>query len=80
MNLSSLLSYVGVLFSIGLAVLIFVRDRKALVHRIFAAGMLLLAIEAVIGGIGLRALFPGGEIGVTSSKVRRIGARATQVG
>jgi len=59
MNLSSLLSYVGALFSIGLAVLIFVRDRKALVHRIFAAGMLLLAIEAVIGGIGLRALFPG---------------------
>jgi len=59
MNISSLLSYIGALFSIGLAVLVFVRDRKALVHGIFAAGMVLLAIEAVIGGIGFKALFPG---------------------
>jgi putative PEP-CTERM system histidine kinase len=59
MSLSSLLSYIGALFSVGLAVLVFVRDRKAFVHRIFAIGMVLLAIEAVIGGISLRALFTG---------------------
>jgi putative PEP-CTERM system histidine kinase len=59
MNISSILSYIGALFSIGLAVLIFVRDRKAFVHRVFAVGMVLLAIEAVIGGISLKALFPG---------------------
>jgi putative PEP-CTERM system histidine kinase len=58
MNISSILSYIGALFSIGLAVLVFVRDRKALVHRIFAVGMVLLAIEAVIGGISLKVLFP----------------------
>ena len=59
MTLSSILSYIGALFSVGLAVLVFVRDRKAFVHRIFAAGMVLLAIEAVISGISLKALFPG---------------------
>jgi putative PEP-CTERM system histidine kinase len=59
MNISSLLSYIGAIFSVGLAVLVFVRDQKAFVHRIFAVGMVLLAIEAVIGGISLRVLFPG---------------------
>ena len=59
MNISSILSYIGALFSIGLAVLVFVRDRKAFVHRIFAIGMVLLAIEAVISGISLKAFFPG---------------------
>lgn len=58
MNLSSILSYIGALFSIGLAVLVFFRDRKAFVHRIFAVGMVLLAIEAVISGIGLKAFSP----------------------
>lgn len=59
MTFSSILAYIGALFSIGLAILVFTRDRKAFVHRIFAAGMVLLAIEAVIGAISLKALFPG---------------------
>ena len=62
MTISSLLSYIGALFSVGLAVLVFVRDRKAFVHRIFAAGMVLLAIEAVIGGISFKAFNADGVL------------------
>ncbi len=59
MTFLSILSYIGALFSVGLAVLVFLRDRRAFVPRVFAVGMVLLTIEAVIGGISLGVLFPG---------------------
>jgi putative PEP-CTERM system histidine kinase len=52
MTYFSLLSFVGAGFSAGLAILVLYRDRRPLVHRIFIAGMLILFLEAALGGIG----------------------------
>ena len=54
MNFFSILPFIAAAFSVGLAVLVIFQDRRSFVHRIFAAGMVLLALEAAAIGIGLR--------------------------
>jgi putative PEP-CTERM system histidine kinase len=54
MNFFRILPFIGAGFSVGLAVLAILQDRRSFVHRIFAGGMVLLALDAVTIGIGLR--------------------------
>jgi putative PEP-CTERM system histidine kinase len=54
MTFSLILPFIAAAFSVGLAVLVIFQDRRSFVHRIFAAGMVLLALEAAAIGIGLR--------------------------
>jgi len=54
MNFFSNLPFIAAIFSVGLAVFVIWQDRRSFVHRIFAAGMVLLALEAAAIGIGLR--------------------------
>lgn len=58
----SIISFIAALFCLGLAIFALARDRKALVQWIFAAGMIVLALEAVIIGFGLEAFLPGDVI------------------
>jgi putative PEP-CTERM system histidine kinase len=55
MNFNSILSFIGALFSIALAVFVLLRDRHSFVHRTFAAGMIALAIEAVFTSLSFYA-------------------------
>ena len=52
MDLNSFLSYLAVASSAGLAGFILYRDPRSFVHRIFAGGMLVLAVEAGLTGLG----------------------------
>src|SRR4030043_2323061 len=58
MSLYSILSYIAFLFCLGLAMLALARDRKGLVQWIFAAGMIVLGLEAMLVGIGFKASLP----------------------
>ena len=58
MSLYSILSFIGALFCLGLVVLVLIRDRRSFVPWAFAAGMIVLALEAVIIGFGLEAFLP----------------------
>ena len=70
MNYSSLISWIGAGLSLGLAAWVWARDRHSLVHKIFIAGMLALAAEAVLTGIGFRAMTP--TEAVTSQRIRLV--------
>jgi len=54
MNFFTILPFIGAAFSVGLAVLVIFQDRRSFVHRVFAGGTVLLALEAAAIGIGLR--------------------------
>jgi putative PEP-CTERM system histidine kinase len=54
MNFFAILPFIAAAFTIGLAVLVIFQDRRSFIHCIFAAGMVLLALEAAAVGIGLR--------------------------
>ena len=58
MSLYSILSYIAAIFCGALAVLVLVRDHRSFVHRVFAAGMIALAVEAVFRGLSLQAFLP----------------------
>lgn len=58
MTFYPILSFIGAVFSIILAGLVFWRDRHSFVHRIFAIGMVVLALEAGLTGISLLAFLP----------------------
>src|SRR5512143_1782243 len=62
MNILSFLPFLAALFSVGLAVFVISQDRRSFVNRVFAAGMVLFALEAGVIGIGLRNTFPAGII------------------
>ncbi len=55
MNFSAILAYSAALVSLGIGLFVLYRDPRALVHRLFAAGMLLLALEAVFTGFAFQA-------------------------
>ncbi|MGB9700628.1 MAG: histidine kinase N-terminal 7TM domain-containing protein [Thermodesulfobacteriota bacterium] len=48
-------SYIGAFFSLILAIYILIRDWRVFVHRIFALGMTVLALEAAFGGFSFSA-------------------------
>ena len=49
MQISALLSFAAAYFSLTLAVAVLFRDRQSNIHRMFAAGMFLLAAEELLG-------------------------------
>jgi putative PEP-CTERM system histidine kinase len=55
---SAVLSYTAAYFSVIVAGAVLLRERNSLVHRIFAVGMLLLAVEEVLRGISYSAVLP----------------------
>jgi putative PEP-CTERM system histidine kinase len=58
MNFTLILPFIAAVFSVGLAVVVLWQDRRSFVNRVFAAGMLLLALEAGVIGIGLKSPLP----------------------
>ncbi len=58
MSFHTILSFAAALFGGILAVLILYRDRRSFVHRTFAAGMIALALEAVLTGVSVQAQLP----------------------
>jgi putative PEP-CTERM system histidine kinase len=59
MTTSAVLSYTAAYFSLIVAIGVFLRDRQALVHRVFALGMLLFALEEVLRAFSYGAILPG---------------------
>jgi putative PEP-CTERM system histidine kinase len=62
MMINVTLSFAGALLSSILALLVFLRDRHSFVHRIFFAGMMALAVEAVITGLTYETISSEGTI------------------
>jgi putative PEP-CTERM system histidine kinase len=62
MSFSAALSYCAAYFGLTVAVAVLFRDWRSLVHRVFAAGMLLLAAEELLRGISQNAVLPGDVI------------------
>lgn len=58
MIFNAYLQFGAAIFCIGLACFALLREYKSFVHQIFAIGMLALAIEAVITGLSITAIFP----------------------
>jgi putative PEP-CTERM system histidine kinase len=54
MDIYSFLSFLAALSSIGMALLVLYRDPHSLVHRTFAGGMAILAVQAVLTGLGFQ--------------------------
>src|SRR4030042_4539554 len=55
MSLYSIIPYIAALFCGALAVLVLFRDHRSFVHRVFAVGMITLALEAVLTGLSFQA-------------------------
>ncbi|MBW2631841.1 MAG: PEP-CTERM system histidine kinase PrsK [Deltaproteobacteria bacterium] len=55
-DFNTLLSFIAVLFSVFLAVLILFRDVHLFVHRVFAVGLIALAVESAFTGLSARAI------------------------
>ena len=62
MSVNELLQYSAVGFCASLAALALIRDRRSFVHRIFALGMAVLALEAFFNGLVTQAGLPGNAI------------------
>jgi len=58
MEFSNIISYIAAFFSVSLAVFVLARDWHSFVHRIFAAGMIALAVESVFTGLCVNAIMP----------------------
>ena len=56
MDIYSFLSYLAALSSIGMAFLVLYRDSRSFVHRTFAGGMTLLAVQAGLTGLGFQEI------------------------
>ena len=55
MTVAVLLSFIGAALCVGLAAVMLLRDSQSFVSRIFAAGMTILAIEAILNGMSVYA-------------------------
>ena len=55
MSFNTILSFTAALLSGILALLVLYRDRRSFIHRTFAAGMITLALEAVLTGLSIQA-------------------------
>jgi putative PEP-CTERM system histidine kinase len=55
MNLNSILAYIAALASLVTATVVIYRDPRSFVHRVFTAGMCVLAFEAVLTGLGFES-------------------------
>src|SRR5688572_10550086 len=59
MTTSAVLSYAAAYFSLIVAIGVFLRDRKAWVHRVFALGMLFFTTEEVLRAFSYSSVLPG---------------------
>lgn len=57
MNFPSVLSFISGLFAIAIGIAVLNRDHRLFIHRVFATGMVLLALEAFVGGMILQSEF-----------------------
>jgi signal transduction histidine kinase len=53
------LSAASILVCLAVAVSVLWKDRRSLVHRVFALGLLLLAVEEALSAWAIQAIFPG---------------------
>ena len=58
MSISAVLSYAAAYLSLILTAAVLLRDRHSVVHRVFAAGVLLLALEGIYGALSYSAVLP----------------------
>jgi putative PEP-CTERM system histidine kinase len=58
MPISAVLSYAAAYFSLIMAAAVLLRDRHSFVHRMFATGMFLFAVEELLRGFTYGAIFP----------------------
>ena len=58
MTLNATLHYSAACFCLALAFFALLRDRRSFVHRIFALGMVILALEAFFSGLSALAIIP----------------------
>jgi putative PEP-CTERM system histidine kinase len=58
MMLSPLLQYSAACFCVGAAIFALTRDHRSFVHRVFALGMVTLALESFFTGLSAQAVFP----------------------
>ena len=58
MNIQTIISAIGAVLSIGLAMLVLVRDARSFAHRTFAAGMAAFALERGLSVLGMQATAP----------------------
>src|SRR5262245_40372177 len=58
MLIPAVISFTAAYFTLIIAGAVFLRDRRSLVHKVFAAGMLLLAAEEVCRGFSYKAVLP----------------------
>src|SRR4029434_682191 len=56
--MTAVLSFAAAYLSVVLGAVVLFRDRHSLVHRIFATGMILLALEELLRGLSYRAILP----------------------
>ena len=56
MTFNALLHFGAALFCAGIACFVIVRNRRSFVHRIFAFGMVVLALEALFAGFSLQGI------------------------
>ncbi|MBM4308656.1 MAG: hypothetical protein FJ123_18160, partial [Deltaproteobacteria bacterium] len=68
MSIYFILTMIAALFCGALAVLVLVRDHRSFIHRIFAVGMIALALEAVLTALSVRAQTP--EILIQWQRIR----------
>src|SRR5881396_2598398 len=58
MPIPAVLSFVAAYFSLIMAAVVLLRDRRSFVHRVYAAGMFLFAAEEVCRGLSYWAILP----------------------
>jgi len=58
MDFPNIISFIAAFFSISLAGFVLYRDKHSFVHRIFAAGLIALGVEAVFTGLCVNAIMP----------------------
>jgi len=62
MSINVIIHYAAACVCTGAAVFALVRDRRSFVHRIFALGMVILALESFLNGLCAQAIFPEAAI------------------
>jgi putative PEP-CTERM system histidine kinase len=58
MTITSVLSYAASYFGVTVAVAVLLRDHRSIVHRLFAAGMILLSAEVFLRGVANGQILP----------------------
>ncbi len=52
-SIESIISFISGFFSMGLAIFVLLRDRRIFLHRVFSAGMIAFAVEAILTALSI---------------------------